>query len=300
MVVMNTLPIAEILKKVQRLQIRANRTVNDLFAGQYRSVFRGRGIEFEEVRQYQPGDDIRTIDWNVTARSGDCFIKRFCEERELTVLFLVDFSASGWFGSATRSKLDVMTELVAVLMFSALKNQDKVGLLTFSDNVVDFFRPRKGKSHVLRLVRRLVDFQPIPGPTRLEPALEFVNRVQKRRAVVFLISDFLCPLPQQLLTVTHRRHDLTAVTINDRREFILPPAGLIRLQDAETGRWQVVDTSSRKVRERFAQAAILRRQRLNQDLRRLGIDQLEIDTTQDYLVAVQRFFRKREAGLRRK
>lgn len=295
---MSSLPITEVLKKVQRLQIRANRTVNDLFAGQYRSVFRGRGMEFEEVRQYQPGDDIRSIDWNVTARSGDCFVKRFCEERELTVLFLVDFSASGWFGSTTRSKLDVMVELVAVLMFSALKNQDRVGLLTFGDEVIDFFRPRKSKAQVLRLVRHLVDFEPVKGTTRMEPALDFINRVQKRRAVVFLISDFLCPLPTQLLTVTHRRHDLTAITVRDRREATLPNSGFIRLQDAETGRTQVVDTSHRQVRERFALAAAQRQQQLTQDLRRLGIDQLDIDTSEDYLIAVQRFFRKREARAR--
>src|SRR3990172_7254096 len=189
--------VAEILKKVQRIQIVANRAVNDLFAGQYKSVFRGRGMEFDEVRLYQPGDDIRTIDWNVTARTGDCFIKRYCEERELTVLFVVDVSASGIFGSTDHSKLDLVIEIAALLMFSALKNNDKVGLITFCDEVVEFIPARKGKGHVLRMIRQLVDVHPVARDTNIDGALEFLNRVQKRRAVVFLISDFLGELPRK-------------------------------------------------------------------------------------------------------
>src|SRR5688572_3409128 len=189
--------VAEILRKVQRIQIAANRSVNALFAGQYKSVFRGRGMEFDEVRPYQPGDDIRTIDWNVTARTGDCFIKRFCEERELTVLFLVDISASGAFGSTRQAKLDVAVEIAALLMFSALKSNDRVGLVTFCDDVLDYFPPRKGKSHVLRLIRQLVDVRPIARETHLARPLEFLNRVQKRRSVVFLLSDFLDELPRR-------------------------------------------------------------------------------------------------------
>ncbi len=184
--------VAELLKKVRRIEIVANRTVNDLFAGQYKSVFRGRGMEFSEVREYQPGDDIRSIDWNVTARAGKPFIKRFVEERELTILFLVDISASGLFGTA-RSKLETAIEVAATLMFSALKNNDKVGLLTFASRVVDYHRPRKGKANVLHLIRELLAVRPITGSTDLKAALDYVNRIQKRRAVVFLLSDFLVP-----------------------------------------------------------------------------------------------------------
>lgn len=186
------LDVAELLKKVRRIEIVASRTVNDLFAGQYKSVFRGRGMEFNEVREYQPGDDIRSIDWNVTARAGKPFIKRFVEERELTILFLVDVSASGLFGTS-RPKLDTAIEVVATLMFSALKNNDKVGLLTFADRVVDYYRPRKGKGNVLHLIRELLAAEPVARPTDLKTALDYVNRVQKRRAVVFLLSDFLVP-----------------------------------------------------------------------------------------------------------
>ena len=202
--------VVEILKKVQRIQIVANRAVNDLFAGQYKSVFRGRGMEFDEVREYQPGDDIRTIDWNVTARTGNCFIKRFCEERELTVLFLVDVSASGAFGSTQQSKLELAVEIAALLMFSALKNNDKVGLIQFCDDVLDYLPPRKGKSHVLHIIRKLVGAQPVARDTNLDKALDFLNRVQKRRAVVFLMSDFLGPSavmrwPSRIVATTSRR-----------------------------------------------------------------------------------------------
>ena len=231
---MTTTNVAEIIRKVQQIQIVANRTVNDLFAGQYKSVFRGRGMEFDEVRQYQPGDDIRTIDWNVTARTGDCFIKRYCEERELTVLFLVDVSASGLFGSTRQSKLDLVIELAAMLMFSALKNNDKVGLVTFCDDVVEFIPPRKGKAHVLRMIRQLVDIDPIARDTNIQAALEFLNRVQKRRAVVFLVSDFLGDLPRKTLAISNRRHDLTAITVSDPREDELPDVGFVTLRDAET------------------------------------------------------------------
>ena len=186
------LDIAELLKKVRRIEIVARRTVDDLFSGQYKSVFRGRGMEFSEVREYQPGDDIRSIDWNVTARAGRPYIKRFVEERELTVLFLVDVSASGMFGTQ-QSKLETAVEIAATLMFSALKNNDKVGLVTFADQVLDFYQPRKGRANVLRLIRELLAVEPVVRPTSLKTALDYVNRVQKRRAVVFLLSDFLVP-----------------------------------------------------------------------------------------------------------
>lgn len=289
--------VAEILRRVQRIQIVANRSVNDLFAGQYKSVFRGRGMEFDEVRPYQPGDDVRTIDWNVTARTGDCFVKRFCEERELTVLFLVDVSASGMFGTTRQAKLDVAVELSALLMFSALKNNDKVGLITFCDDVIDFYPPRKGKSHVLRLIRQLVDVRPISRATRLERPLEFLNQVQKRRAVVFLISDFLDELPRRMLGITHRRHDVTAVLVSDSREREVPDVGFIRLRDAETNEIVEVDTRHPRVRELFRRQALDRERQLSDQLKKLGIDQLSTDTRGDHALSLRRFFAARERRL---
>lgn len=290
--------VAEILKKVQRIQIVANRTVNDLFAGQYRSVFRGRGMEFDEVREYQAGDDIRNIDWNVTARTGDCFVKRFCEERELTVLFVVDVSASGVFGTAEQSKLELVIELAAMLMFSALKNNDKVGLITFCDEVVEFIPPRKGKAHVLRLIRQLVDVHPVARDTNMSRALEFLNRVQKRSAVVFLISDFLGSQPRRTLAISNRRHDLTAITVTDPRESELPDVGFITLRDAETGEIVELDTRHARVRELFRQRAVLRRDELSQRLKKIGVDQLAVNTRDDYLVELRRFFTMRERRFR--
>ncbi|MBL7042884.1 MAG: DUF58 domain-containing protein [Pirellulaceae bacterium] len=290
--------VAEILKKVQRIQIVANRTVNDVFAGQYKSVFRGRGMEFDEVREYQPGDDIRTIDWNVTARTGGCFVKLFSEERELTVLFLVDVSASGIFGSTQQSKLDLVVEVASLLMFSALKNNDKVGLIKFCDDVVEFLPPRKGKAHVLHIIRQLVDVQPIARETNLQSALDFLNQVQKRRAVVFLISDFLGPSARQSLAITNKRHDLTAITISDPREHALPNVGFISLMDAETGEVVEVDTRHPAVRTMFEQRTAERDHGLSDELKKTGVDQLAIDTRGDYLAGLRRFFDMREKRLR--
>ncbi|MBN2578057.1 MAG: DUF58 domain-containing protein [Pirellulales bacterium] len=290
--------IVELLKKVQRVQIVANRTVNDLMAGQYKSVFRGRGMEFDEVREYQPGDDVRTIDWNVTARTGTPFIKRFCEERELTVLLLVDVSASGVFGSGRQSKLDLAVEIAALLMVSALKNNDKVGLLTFGQEVVDYFPPRKGKTNVLRLIRQLISAEPVRGETRIESALDYLNRVQKRRAVVFLISDFLAPAAQHALSVAGRRHDLIAVTVADHREEVLPDVGFITLQDAETGGQVELDTRHPRVRALFQHRADTRAGRLSETFKKAGVDQLAVRTDEDYSRSFRRFFRMRERRFR--
>ena len=290
--------VAEIVKRVQRIQIVANRMVNDLFAGEYKSVFRGRGMEFDEVREYQPGDDVRTIDWNVTARSGSCYIKRFCEERELTVLFVVDVSASGAFGSADRSKLDLVVEVAALLMFSALKNNDKVGLLLFCDEVIRYFPPRKGKATVLHLIRELVSAEPVARPTDLGAALEFLNRVQKRRAVVFLISDFLGPPARKPLAAANRRHDVTAITVGDPREHVLPNVGFLSLMDAETGEIVEVDTRHPEVRRLFEARATERFDELSTELKRVGVDELPISTGQDYLKALRKFFRMREKRFR--
>ena len=290
--------VATILKRVQRIEIVANRTVNDLFAGQYKSVFRGRGMEFDEVREYQPGDDIRTIDWNVTARTGTPFIKRFCEERELTVLLAVDASGSGAFGSGERSKLDLVVEVAAMLMFSALKNNDKVGLVTFCDAVLDYYPPRKGKGNVLHLIRELISIEPVARPTSLGAALEFLARVQKRRAVVFLISDFLAPQTQQALALCNSRHDLIAVTVTDPREQILPDVGFISLADAETGQIVELDTRHPHVRALFASRTARRAAELSAELRKVGVDELAIRTDEDYLKSLRRFFHMRERRFR--
>ncbi|MFY9255885.1 MAG: DUF58 domain-containing protein [Fuerstiella sp.] len=293
-----TQTVAEILKKVQRIQIVANRSVNDLLAGQYRSVFRGRGMEFDEVREYQPGDDIRTIDWNVTARAGVPFIKRFSEERELTVLFLVDVSASGSFGSGSQSKLEVMIEMTALLMFSALKNNDKVGLLLFANNVEAYYPPRKGKGNVLRLIREMLAAEPVRDETDLEAALQYLNKVYKRRAVVFLISDFQNEASRKALAISNGRHDLVAITVSDPREEQLPQVGFITLQDAESGEMVDVDTRHPKVRELFASQAADRREALTTGLRRAGVDQLQVSTTEPYATSLRRFFESRERRLR--
>ncbi len=297
---MPELSVADILKKVQRIQIVANRSVNDLLAGQYKSVFRGRGIEFDEVREYQPGDDIRTIDWNVTARAATstAFIKRFCEERELTVLLLVDVSASGAFGSAERSKLDLVVEMAALLMFSALKNNDKVGLVLFCDEVLSFFPPRKGKANVLRLIRELVSAEPIARSTSLEAALEFLNRVQKRRAVVFLISDFLADSARKALAVSNKRHDLVAITVTDPRERQLPDVGFISLMDAETGEIVEVDTRHPRIRALFQTHASQRDAKLSDELKQIGVDELTISTDEPYATSLRRFFHAREKRFR--
>jgi uncharacterized protein (DUF58 family) len=291
---MAELSVAEIVQKVRRIQIVANRVVDDLFAGEYHSVFRGRGMEFDEVREYQPGDEIRTIDWNVTARTGVPFVKRFREERELTVLFLVDISASGVFGSGQASKLDLVLEVAALLMFSALKNNDKVGLLMFCDEVHQYLPPRKGKVHILRFLRELVAVKPRVAPTRIDRALEFLNRVQKRRAVVFLISDFLAPEFERPLSISARRHDLVAVRVSDPRESDLPDVGFVYLEDAESGAVLELDSRHARVRELFAAQARRTEANCSQVFLRAGADELALNTAEAYTRTLLRFFRKRE------
>ncbi|MBI4566201.1 MAG: DUF58 domain-containing protein [Planctomycetes bacterium] len=287
--------VADVLKKVRRVAIVANRAVNDLFAGEYHSVFRGRGMEFDEVREYQPGDDIRSIDWNVTARAGAPFVKRYREERELTVLFLVDVSASGAFGSENQSKLDLIVEVAALLMFSALKNNDKVGLALFCDEVRHYFPPRKGKGNVLRLIRELIVAPPVAAETRIDRALEYVRRVQKRKAVVFLISDFIGPAYEHDLAIASKRHDVIAVTVGDPRERELPEVGFVRLVDAETGETLELDTGHPKVRELFQRQHDDRVRGRSKALRQRGVDELAIETSEPYTTRLHQFF-----GMRRK
>ena len=284
--------LSDILKKVRRLEIVSNRSANDLFAGEYKSVFRGQGIEFSEVREYQPGDDVRLIDGNVTARAGRPFIKRFVEERELTILFMLDVSASGIFGSR-RGKLDTAVEAAATLMFSALKNNDKVGLLTFCDEVIDCRPPRKGKGAVLRLIREMIAQEPVPRPTDLAKALDYANRILKRRSVVFLISDFFAPQADKELAICRRKHDLIALSLTDPREADFPNVGLIRLRDPETGQTAEVDTASSHVRALLARRLGAQRESVKNCLNHYGIDQLEIGTERNYVKDLRGFFEKR-------
>ncbi len=291
---MAELSIAEIIRKVRKVKIVANRSASDLLAGQYRSVFRGQGIEFDEVREYQPGDEIRSIDWNVTARTGTPFIKRYIEEREMTVMIFLDISASGIFGSANQSKLDVMIELIAVLMFSALKNGDKVGLILFAADVTRYFPPRKGKSNVLRLIREMLAVEPKAERADIPAALQFLSRVQKRKAVVFAVSDFQDVQSFQPFALSRMRHDVVAMTIADPREQAIPNVGFVTLADAETGELIEVDSAHPAFRRWFQQQADRRRSELTTGLRRVGVDQLEIDTHQSYASNLHRFFESRE------
>ncbi|MCX7006864.1 MAG: DUF58 domain-containing protein, partial [Kiritimatiellaeota bacterium] len=261
----------EIIKKVRQIEIRTRHLVNDVFAGEYHSVFKGRGMEFQEVREYEPGDDIRAIDWNVTARMGHPFIKKFSEERELTVMLLVDISASNQFGSRAQLKKDLAAELAAVLAFAAIRNNDRVGLILFSDEVEHVLPPKKGLSHVLRVVRDVLDFKPKRRGTALAPALDFLNHITTRKTVTFLISDFLTQEDlKSALRVSAARHDLVAVVAADRGEHEWPAAGLVEWRDAETGRHQLVDTSDARVRRALAGAQAKQRTELKQRLARTG------------------------------
>lgn len=288
----------ELLRKVRRIQVRTDRMVNDVVVGEYRSVFKGRGMEFDEVREYVPGDDIRTIDWNVTARTNLAHVKRYVEEREMTAVLLVDMSLSGRFGSADRLKIDLATEISAVLAFSAIKNNDKIGLLLFTDSVEMYIPAKKGKQHVLRVIRELLGFRPAAGGTHLAGALEFLNRVLKRKAVVFLVSDFIDQNFERDLALTRSRHDLIPVRVSDPREVSLPDVGLIELEDAETGERVLVDTRRRKVRDAFARAGRDETQMLAGLLRSMGMDTLEVSTDRFYMKDVMAFFRRRERRMK--
>lgn len=286
--------LEEVLKEVRRIQIIARRQVNDLLAGEYLSAFKGRGMEFDSVREYVPGDEIRSIDWNVTARSTAPYVKTFCEERELTILLAVDISASGAFGSQRLSKMETAIEVAAVLMFTSLKNNDKVGLLFFADDVVKYIPPRKGRGNVLRLIRELLATQPIKAETNITKALEYLSRVQRRRCVVFLMSDFLGPDCSKALAVANQRHDCVAVTLEDPRESSLPDVGFLTLRDAETDELLELDTRHPRVRALFAKIAAEREQTLSSRLRKANVDRLEIRTDRPYAQSLQKFFRMRE------
>lgn len=289
----------ELAKKIRYIQIYTSRTVNECLAGEYQSVFKGRGMEFDQVREYQIGDDIRSIDWNVTARTGEPHVKLFVEERELTVIFMVDLSASGSFGSTRKIKNEVAAELCALLAFSAIKNNDKVGLIVFTDQVEMFIPPAKGATHVLRLIRELLEFRPRQTHTNISAAIEFLGRVITKRSVVFLVSDFLEQDYEMKLRVIGKKHDLLAVSITDPREISLPNVGLVELEDAETGELVLIDTGSLRVRQKYEETGRARQERLKKMFRSMDIDQIEILTNRDYVVDLVRFFKTRERRMQR-
>lgn len=284
----------ELLKKVRQIQIRTLATVNDVLAGQYTSAFRGQGMEFEEVCPYKIGDDVRLIDWNVSARYGEPFIKKFREERELTVMLVVDVSRSGLFGSTAQFKLDVAAELCAVLAFSAVRSNDKVGLILFTNTVEKYVPPKKGTRHVLRIVRELLYHQPAGSGTDIAEALGFLNQVTTRKSVCFLVSDFLATHYEAALRIARRRHDLIPVTITDPRESTLPNVGFIELEDAETGEIAEVDTSRRAVRQHYAARTAERIEARESMFARMDVSVIDIRTDRSYVDPLVRFFRKRE------
>jgi uncharacterized protein (DUF58 family) len=286
-----------ILKKIRYLELKTRGMVEAAFAGQYRSVFKGRGMNFEEVREYQPGDEVRTIDWNVTARYGEAFVKKFTEERELTVMLLVDVSASGNFGSVNLSKRELAAEVACMFAFSAIRNNDKVGLILFSDHVELFIAPKKGRAHTLRLMREILFFEPRGRGTQPGDALTFLNQVLHRRSVVFLISDFQAPDFDKELSVTSRRHDLIAIPIVDPREEELPNIGRVTLEDAETGEQIEINTSDGKMRAAFLRAVSAREEHRRRQLRRHRIDTISLRTNEEYVPALRAFFRSRERRL---
>ncbi len=304
----------ELMRQVRQLQILTRRAVNEDFAGEYSSAFKGRGMEFAEVREYQPGDDVRTIDWNVTARTGTPFVKKYVEERELTIIFAVDLSGSGEFGSVDRFKNRTAAELCAVLAFTAIANNDKVGLLIFTDHVEHFIPPKKGSRHVQRLIRELLDFNPRRRGTNIAASLEYLGRVLKRKAVVFVVSDFLAPIERgsrnghhngrsngrmvadfdTALRLLNRRHDVIAVRVSDRLEHGLPAVGLLELEDAETGERFYFDAGSRRARRDYERRMHETDRMLAEQFRRHGIDYVEVQTGRPFIQTLMQLFRRRE------
>jgi uncharacterized protein (DUF58 family) len=288
----------ELAKKIRRIQITTTRIVNQVMSGQYQSAFKGRGIEFAEVREYSPGDDIRIIDWNVTARYQYPFVKQYVEERELTVLFAVDISGSQNFGTARSLKSELAAEISAILAFSAIKNNDRVGCLLFSDVVQNCIPPKKGSQHVLRVVRDILFTRPAATQTRIADALDYLNRIQKRRAVVFLVSDFLDTGFEKVLRQTAQKHDLVAIVIEDPAEYELPDAGWMTLGNPESGEEYIVNTSKPAVRKAFNQTMDVHRRNRDRELKSAGIDTLHVSTVKSYESDLYRFLKNRARRLR--
>lgn len=288
----------DVIAKLRRLEIRTGRIVNEIFAGQYESVFKGRGMEFSEVREYFPGDDVRSIDWNVTARMGHPYVKKFVEERELTILLAVDASASTAFGTRSQAKADLAAELSGVLAYTAVKNHDRVGALLFTDRVEQYIPPATGSSHLSRILRDVLYARPQGRGTDLNPALDFLNEVLKRRAIVFLISDFYAPDHERALAVTNKRHDVIACEVHDPGEALLPPIGWLAVEDAEGERSRLVWAGSEAARRAFAAAATAEREQIRERFRRLGVDHIELSTDRSYVEPLLKFFRMRARRFR--
>jgi len=292
----------ELLKKVRKIEIKTRGLSNQIFSGEYHSAFKGRGMAFSEVREYQPGDDIRAIDWNVTARFNSPFIKIFEEERELTVMLLADVSASENFGTQKQLKKDLLTEICAVLAFSAIQNNDKIGVILFSDKIEKFIPPKKGKSHILRIIRELISFTPQSPGTDIDLSLRYLTNAIKKKAIVFLISDFIDEKflnehkrGNDSLRIANKKHDVVALRISDRRESELPNIGLIRIKDAETGKLKWIDTSNSKIRQHYFSTSAKRDMRLKEIFNRSGIDTATIGTSESYIKPLMNLFKKRES-----
>ena len=290
---------SDLIKKIRKIEITTSRAVNDVMAGQYHSVFKGRGMAFDEVRPYQPGDDIRVIDWNVTARMNELYVKQFIEERELTVMLLVDASASLAFGTRERFKSELAAEISGLLAFSAIKNNDRVGLIMFTDRIERFVPPKKGTKHVLRVVSEVLSFVPQSSGTDIAGALEFLSRVTKRKSVAFLISDFMASGYESALKVAHRRHDLVSIVLRDPMEHRLPDVGIAAFQDAESGEVILFDTTSRRAREKVADAMETLWQEQRKQFKQHRIDFVELSTDQDYVRPLVMFFKHRAARMAR-
>lgn len=284
----------ELQHKIRHIQIMAKKAVTDILAGEYHSVFKGRGMEFDEVREYQPGDDIRTIDWNVTARTGVPHIKRYIEERELTVILMVDLSGSGHFGSTSKTKNEVAAELCGLLAFSAIRNNDKAGLLVFTDEIELYIPPRKGTRHVLHIIREVLRLKPRGKKTNINHALNHISRLLKKKAVLFLLSDFRAPDCSNALRAVSKRHDVIAISITDPAETQLPKAGMVELTDNETGKRLLVDSSAKQIRRNFARISTIRRQELATMLKKQAIDHIPIMTDRNYVGDLVSFFKARE------
>ncbi|MDQ7822915.1 MAG: DUF58 domain-containing protein [Candidatus Eremiobacteraeota bacterium] len=283
----------EIFRKIKRIEIRTSRLVEEYFSGQYESVFKGTGMEFSEVREYLPGDDIRAIDWNVTARFGKPFIKKFTEERELTIMLLVDMSGSESFGSLEKTKAEIACEIAAVIAFSAIKNQDKVGLIIFTDGPERYLPPKKGRRYVLRIIREILMYEPRERGTDIEKTLRFLNDVTKRKAVVFLISDFLDDHYKRILQITNKRHDCIAINLRDPREQELPPVGLVEFEDSETGEALIVDTNDKAFREEYERLVRQECESRTKLFKQIGVDCVNIWSHQSYVNPLYTFFKMR-------
>jgi uncharacterized protein (DUF58 family) len=288
----------EILKKVRQIEIRTGRLVNDVFAGEYESIFKGRGMEFHEVREYVPGDDIRSIDWNVTARVGHPYVKKFIEERELTVIIMADMSGSGNFGTKNRMKIELMAEIGAVLSFSAIKNNDKIGLLLFTDKVEKYIPPKKGRPHVLRVIRELLYYKPESKKTSINSALEYLGKVLKKRSVIFLISDFMDSGYERLLGILNKRHDIIGISMSDPREKELPDIGLVELEDAETREAIFIDTGDDFLRKELAKKKASLMNDRNKAFMSIDLDSINISTDKSYIEPLILFFRMRAKRFR--